>query len=116
MDLVRERAPWMTDIDDRILETLAVYDGLRLYPLHQRLVREGIGEPPVTYVLLRCKRLRESRLMIQRDGYFRLTEMGRAYLDGDVDVAMLTHDCDKPDDEERHVATDEERRPPNDED
>jgi hypothetical protein len=91
MDLFRERAPWMNDVDDRILETLAVYDGLRLFPLQQRLAREDAGEPPISYVLLRCKRLREYRLVSQRDGYFRLTDTGSAYLDGDVDAATLTH-------------------------
>jgi hypothetical protein len=92
MDLVRERASWMTDVDDRILETLAVYEGHRLFPLQCRLSRDGSGDPPIGYLLLRCKRLRESRLVVQREGYFRLTQRGRAYLDGEVDVERIAPD------------------------
>jgi hypothetical protein len=101
MDLVRERASWMTAVDDRILEALAVYDGLRLFSLHRRLHRDGDGAPPVGYLLLRCKRLRESRLVVQRDGYFRLTSTGRAYLNGEVDVERIAPDGSRVADAER---------------
>lgn len=94
MDLIREPAPWMVDVDDRILETLSVYDGLKLYPLHRRLARETDDEPPVSYVLLRCKRLREYDLIAQRDGHYVLTETGEGYLDGDVDATLLRSDAD----------------------
>lgn len=102
MDLFREPARWMVAIDDRILETLSVYGGLKIYPLHHRLASEGRVDPPVSYVLLRCKRLRTSGLLTQQDGYFVLTDAGERYLAGDVDAATLGPDADPtPDDRGR---------------
>jgi len=90
MDLLRDKAPWMVEIDDCILETLSIYGGLKLYPLHRRLVRQKRADVPIAYVLLRCKRLREYALLSQQDGVFVLTETARAYLDGELDAATLS--------------------------
>lgn len=94
MDLFREQARWMVPLDDRILETLSVYGGLKIYPLHHRLISEGRLDPPVSYVLLRCKRLRKYGLLEQQDGYFVLTDAGDRYLAGEVDAATLGPDVD----------------------
>lgn len=102
MDLIREPARWMVDLDDRILETLSVYDGLKIYQLHERLVREGRVEPPVAYVLLRCKRLRENDLLALEDGRFVVTDTGEGYLNGEVDAALLAGVRQLVDDEDRN--------------
>lgn len=80
----------MTEVDERILETVSVYDRLKLYPLHERIGRESTYDPPVSYILLRCKRLREYGLLAQQGGLFFLTEMGYEYLDGELDAERLT--------------------------
>lgn len=100
----------MVSVDDRILEMLSVYGKLRLYQLHEQLLEEGNRDPPVSYVLLRCKRLREYGLLNLTDATFSITDTGSQYLDGELNADLLRSRVDLPDEgRQRHSTEDFDR-------
>lgn len=84
----RPRVSWMTQGDDRILETLAGSD-LILSPA----VIAVNTEYTRNYVNKRIAVLLENDLVKRvQDGYYEITEKGRKYLDGDLDAEELEQD------------------------
>jgi len=80
----------MTQGDDRILETLES-SGLVLSP---RVLSENTDYTR-NYINKRLKKLRENGLVDRvDDGLYRITDRGRAYLDGDLDAEDLERDED----------------------
>nr|WP_226006624.1 MarR family transcriptional regulator [Natrinema salinisoli] len=75
----------MTQGDDRILETLE-YSGLALSPS----VIAYNTDYSRNYVNKRIRKLRESSLVDRPDeGYYRITDRGRAYLEGELSAEDL---------------------------
>jgi len=86
----RPRVSWMTQADDRILETLED-SGLTLSP---RILAENTDYSR-HYVSRRIKKLKEAELVEKvGDGLYRITDRGRDYLSGDLDADDLQLDDD----------------------
>ena len=88
-DEMRQDADWMRPMDNRILEVLR--DEGNLTPL--ALSREGMYERVDTtrqYISERCIHLRRYGMIEYVDeGLFRITDVGRAYLDEELDASTL---------------------------
>lgn len=88
-DVVRQPAPWMRAVDDRILETL--HDEGNMTPL--ALSREGLVERidiGRKYAGIRARKLAKAGLVERVDrGLYRLTAEGRDYLEGEYDASEL---------------------------
>ncbi|WP_255168506.1 helix-turn-helix domain-containing protein [Natrononativus amylolyticus] len=81
----RPRVSWMTQGDDRILETLAS-SGLILSPA---VIAINIGYTR-NYVNKRVRKLSEAGLLERvEEGYYEITDDGRAYLEGKLEAADL---------------------------
>lgn len=81
----RPRVPWMTQGDDRILETLAS-SGLTLSP---RIISFNT-EYSRNYVSKRLSKLCEAGLTVRIDeGLYEIAELGALYLKGEVDPEDL---------------------------
>lgn len=81
----RPRVSWMTQGDDRVLETLAD-SGLILSPAVIAINTDYTRN----YINKRIAVLRENRLVERIDGgYYAITDKGRAYLAGDLDADDL---------------------------
>ena len=83
----RPRVPWMTQGDDRILEFLLNEGGQELYAT-PRVISYNINYAR-NYVQERIKILRDADLVAYEDekkAMYRITDRGRAYLSGELDV------------------------------
>lgn len=81
----RPRVSWMTQGDDRILETLESSD-LVLSPA----VLAYNTDYTRNYISKRMRKLRENGLVDRVDeGYYRITDRGRAYLSGEIKSGEL---------------------------
>lgn len=81
----RPRVSWMTQGDDRILETLET-SGLILSPR----VLSANTDYTRNYINKRLRKLRENDLVERVDeGLYRITDRGRAYLAGELDAENL---------------------------
>lgn len=79
--MARPRVSWMTQADDRILETLADSD-LVLSPRVLAVNTDYSRH----YVSARLGELRDAGLVDRvDDGLYRITDRGRAYLEGELD-------------------------------
>lgn len=82
MEMRRPRVPWMTQGDDRILETLES-SGLILSPA---VIAKNIDYTR-NYVNKRMRKLRDECLVERvEDGYYRISDRGQAYLRGELDA------------------------------
>ena len=81
----RPRVPWMTQADDRILETLA--DSELILSPHVLSVNIDYSRH---YLSTRLGKLRDAEL-VERvdDGLYRITDRGRSYLEGDLEAVEL---------------------------
>lgn len=91
---MRPRPEWMSLKDGLILEFLETHDlELPAKPLYRNLNRHGhqIGYSTVRQ---RLSVLKEHRLVEKVDdaGYYAITEKGRAYLEGELDISDLEGD------------------------
>jgi len=83
-DEMRQPAEWMVPSDDRILELLE--DEGNLTP---RAI-EDFGGPVAGHAQDRLPQLARYGLVTRISrGLYRITDQGRAYLDGDLDVSTL---------------------------
>lgn len=85
--VMRQRASWMKPADDPILEYIHVAGEVnpaviaRNTDLHRKYASE------------RCRELAEYNLLESTgDGYYKLTQQGSAYLEGDLDAGNLIKD------------------------
>ncbi|THE64528.1 hypothetical protein D8Y22_12865 [Salinadaptatus halalkaliphilus] len=86
---MRERAQWMKPTDDAILEY--VRDAREVPPA---VIGRNIDSHP-NYVGQRCRILSENGLLNRaEDGYYSLTELGKRYLDEEIDPDELEIDED----------------------
>lgn len=103
---MRARVPWMNEVDDAILEYYRTFEGttdsrLCLPPMAvwYNLVEElGALDRSSATISRRMKILDEMGLLEKVDaqrGYYRITNKGLAYLEGDLDA----EDLQLPDDE-----------------
>ncbi|TKX50075.1 winged helix-turn-helix transcriptional regulator [Halorubrum sp. ASP121] len=82
---MRPRVDWMNQTDDRVLELLAESD-LILTPA---VIAKNL-EYTRNWVSRRIGKLEDSGLVEPVDsGYYRITDLGRAYLAGDLDAGDL---------------------------
>lgn len=78
---MRPRVSWMTQGDDRILETLES-SGIVLSPA----VLAYNTDYTRNYVNKRLRKLRNNKLVVRVDpGYYKITDRGRAYLAGQIE-------------------------------
>lgn len=88
---LRKHADWMSKNDDRIMEYLADNG-----PLRPRTLRDGLGDAGrgldfrVAYLDQRLEILAEAGLLETSGLEYDLADRGRAYLDGDLDVARIS--------------------------
>jgi len=81
----RPRVSWMTQADDRILETLADTDLI----LSPRVLEANIDYSR-HYLSTRLGKLRDAGLVDRVDeGLYRITDRGRAYLEGELEAEEL---------------------------
>ncbi|WP_231554225.1 winged helix DNA-binding protein [Halobellus rufus] len=82
----RDRAEWMRPIDDEILET--IYDEGNLTPQ----AVENLGVCSRSHASVRLSQLRKYGLVARvadTEGLYRLTDEGRAFLNGELDASTL---------------------------
>jgi len=90
---MRYSADWMTIADERILEYLSTTDTSTPKKMADsgdvRFSRQYIGE--------RCRKLADYE-MVQHlgNGVYRITDLGREYLSGELDAQELTSNVDDP--------------------
>lgn len=92
--IMRYRSEWMTKVDDVILEILSE-EGAR-QPSHLRTyiddTHAGLSLDR-NYLGIRCRKLADYGLVVNvGNGVYSLTDEGRAYLDGELDVGTLEAD------------------------
>jgi predicted transcriptional regulator len=84
----RARVPWMTQADDRILETLDDSDLVlspRILAFNNEYTRQHVSR--------RLSKLVDSGLVEKvDDGLYQITELGKAYLSGELDADDLEDD------------------------
>lgn len=90
MESMRRRPPWLGKYDEPILELLAESD-MAAPPavVAFNLDWQGIASPAYSTVKRRMRTLADHDLVERVDtdaGYYAITETGRAYLAGDLDL------------------------------
>lgn len=92
---MRPRVSGMNEVDDVVLELFARQDdGVWLSPalVHWNLVEVYKATDKSKETVARRMRKLEKRALLEKSdakGYYRITDKGRAYLDGDLDAEDL---------------------------
>jgi DNA-binding MarR family transcriptional regulator len=84
--VVRQRADWMRPVDERILETMRDEGNLTPQAL------DNLGVTSRSHASIRLSELARAGLVervADTEGLYRLTDDGRAFLDGDLDASTL---------------------------
>ena len=90
---MRPRPSWASKYDDPILELLA--DTSAALPpavVEFNLEWKGIASPAYSTVKRRMRKLEDHGLLVkieEKSGYYAITEKGRDYLAGDLDIGEL---------------------------
>jgi len=88
---MRLAAQWMKGADDRILEFIYQEGPSTPTQMHE----DGRVRFSRTYINTRCKILAEHGLLLNLgNGVYQITEVGEAYLDGELDTADLEDEED----------------------
>ena len=86
---VRRPASWMRPKDDRILEALDEVGNLNPIGISREGMKPRV-DTTAKYASERCNKLIKYGLVMYVDSHlFAITDLGRAYLAGDVDAATL---------------------------